>query len=228
MSLTEIKQPTFVDKYKPTRVEDLILPSNHAVGAAVKFLQKPYPSGWLLYGGSGLGKTTMAEMMAIAAAEHPYSVQTFAGQELDVNQVKQLKFTCSTIPLFGRMHAIVVNEADAIPVGGRLALLALLEIYRHSCWIFTSNKSVKDFDSPFRSRLRPQLFKGQGICTPASKLLVRIARNEGLDLAITEAEAIMKEVKNNIRGALNALEIMCTERRSDVGLKSVDFSQQAA
>jgi replication-associated recombination protein RarA len=198
------------EKYRPKSLAQLVLPPQHNLAAALRFVRAPYPASFLLSGRSGLGKSSLAEIMA-AAASHPLSIQHFVGCDLDSFTVKSLEATCTSRPLFGDRYSFVIDEADAIPAGGQIRLLRLLEIARYCCFIFTSNEGTDQFEARFLSRLIVQTFSNQGLAEPAARWLSQVARAEGLEMSINEGEKIMRTSRNNLRAALQALEILLAE-----------------
>jgi replication-associated recombination protein RarA len=199
-----------IDKYRPSSVEELVLPTAHSVAAALKFTRKPRPSGWLLHGKSGLGKSSLADIMA-ASASDPFHTSRYLGPDVDIATVRQMDITCSTRPMLGGYHTMIIDEADAIPPVAQVRLLGMLDRIGYGCVIFTSNDELGDFDARFLSRLQCQLFTSQGLLGPASIWLMEIARKEEIPLKLTDAERLVRYEKNNLRGALQALDAIRTD-----------------
>jgi DNA polymerase III delta subunit len=207
---TKIKNPNepFISKYRPSHVSDLVLPWQHGLNKALDFVANPYPEVFLFHGPSGLGKTSLARIMAHAAAGDPFSVRYFMGSDLDSNMVRDVAAASFHPPLFGKLHAFVVDEADAIPRGGQIRLLGLLENPGPSVWVFTSNEGLDDFEPRFVSRVKALHFSSQGIFDPATEWLMTIAKKESVVLSKATAQRLIRESKNNLRAALQALELM--------------------
>jgi replication-associated recombination protein RarA len=194
-----------IDKYRPSSVEELVLPTAHSIAAALSFTRMPRPSGWLLHGKSGLGKSSLADIMA-AAASDPFHTSRYLGPDVDIATVRQMDITCATRPMLGGFHTMIIDEADAIPPVAQVRLLGMLDRIGYGCVIFTSNDELDDFDARFLSRLQCQLFTSQGLLGPASIWLMEIARKEEIPLKISDAERLVRNEKNNLRGALQALD----------------------
>ena len=146
--------------------------------------------------------------MARSAAGHSLSVQRFVGPDLDSASVRQLALSCAQRPLFGHRHAVVVDEADSIPRTAQVRLLGILDSLTFSTWIFTSNEDLDSFEPRFLSRVKPQLFSSQGLFAPATSWLLKIAEQEDISLTKAVAERLVREGKNNLRAALQLLELM--------------------
>ncbi len=198
-----------VEKYRPANVTDLVLPDKHGLAAALQFCAQPYPSAWLFHGKPGIGKSSLADIMAKLAAKSPMSIQRFVGPDLSSENVRALVSSFTYRPLGGGHHVVIVHESDAIPRLAQIRLLDLLERLKefHLVMCFTSNEDLENFEGRFLSRVKPQLFSNQGIANPAKDWLLRIARLEGIPLTKPQAVRIIKLSCNNLRGALQRLEI---------------------
>ncbi len=214
-------------KYRPQSISELVLPAQHSLKPVLAFMNNPYPSEWLFTGKSGLGKSSAAEIIA-ASCSDPSHVRHLVGSDLDALRVKDLEQTVRHRPLFGGFHAFVVNEADEITSGGQVRLLNLLESSAQSVWIFTSNLKTSSFDARFLSRVRHISFSAHGILVPASHWLADIAFKEGLPLTVDEAAKIIRGVQNNLRNALQELELrLLTVEPLDVAKWSENHSKTA-
>jgi len=77
----------------------------------------------------------------------------------------------------------------------------------HLVICLTSNEDLDNFESRFLSRLKPQLLSNQGIAEPAKDWLLNIACLEGIPLTRHQATRIIKLSCNNLRDALQRVEI---------------------
>ncbi len=197
-------------KYRPRSVSDMVLPLNHSLTPILNFLNHPYSSAWLLVGKSGLGKSSLAEIISRLCSD-PSHVRSYVGSDLDSNRVRDIESSIRHRPLFGKFHFFICDEADQITPGGQIRLLRLLENSENCIWIFTSNESPQSFETRFLSRVKCINFTAQGLLTPASKWLSGIAKLEGLDLPTDEAAKILRATNNNLRNALQQLELRLLE-----------------
>jgi replication-associated recombination protein RarA len=195
------------EKYRPKTFQDLVLPPQHSLGAAVRFIAQPSRSRWMLTGKSGLGKSSLADIMARACA-HSLSTEHLVGPDLDSHKVRELSIASRTRPLFGQFYCYVCDEADAITEGGQVRLLSALEQEDFAIWIFTSNESAENWEPRFLSRFTHLEFSNQKLAEPATEWICRIASLEGFLLDHAAGEKIIRASKNNFRGALQRLEAM--------------------
>jgi putative ATPase len=198
---------TLIDKHRPQSLADYVLPSRHSLGKALEFLESPYPSAWLLHGPPGLGKTSLAMMMARAAIRDSIEYQHIPGPDLTIELVRELARTCGQRSMYGGLHAVVVDESDAIPRAAQVRLLSVLENLNHAVIVFTSNQDIDEFEPRMLSRLRPQLFTSQGLLRPGTDWLLAIAAKEGIDLPRKAAERMIVLSKSNLRAALQMLDL---------------------
>jgi replication-associated recombination protein RarA len=197
----------FTQKYRPRSIDQLVLPPNHGLEAAFKFIADPFDSAWFLRGKSGLGKSSLAEIMAAACA-HPLCIRRLVGPDLDSGTVADIASKAGIGSVFSTRYCFIVEEADGLPPKGQKRLLDLLEHYSGSVWIFTSNEELSDIEPRFLSRCIVLSFTNQGIAEPAMKWITKIAGLERLQLDPGEAETMIRKAKNNLRAALQALQVL--------------------
>jgi DNA polymerase III delta subunit len=151
--------------------------------------------------------------MASRASRHPLSIRSYSGADLTSDIVRQLTGDFTYWPLYGGYHSVIVNEADSIPRLAQVRLLDLLERLEefHAVLVFTSNDDLTGFEDRFLSRVRPQLFTTQGLAEKAIDWLLRIAEAESIPLSKQHARRLVKNAKNNLRTALQALELLGAE-----------------
>jgi DNA polymerase III delta subunit len=216
---------SLTEKYRPTQLSDLVFPAPHGVGAALQFCASPYPSAWLFHGRSGLGKTSMAEIMARIAAKDPFAIQTFSGPDASIDVIRGLVSSFTHRPLFGDFHAIIINESDNMPKPAQVRLLDALERLREyrAVIILTSNDQLDSFEDRLLARVKSQSFTSQGLATNASTWLAKIAAAEGISISPTKIRRIVKLAKNNLRQALQDLEVFAAEQTP--GLPVITASQ---
>jgi len=213
-----MKQPQLYEKYRPRTFADVV-GQDKAVRTIQEVLEREEWGGqaWWLSGPSGVGKSTLAWIIARMGADDLCIRKYDSADVLDMQALDQINreqdmYGWVTAAKSGR--AFIVDEAHGVRGATVRRLLGLLErIPSHVVWIFTTTKQGeaklfgKEIDaSPLLSRCHEISLTGQGLCKPFAKLAQRIARAEGLDGKDLPAyENLLKEDHNNLRRALMAI-----------------------
>jgi replication-associated recombination protein RarA len=199
------------EKYKPKRVADFMVDKPKRV--MMSLLANPKSSAWFLLGASGMGKT---EMALAFAAELPAQLHHIASKDCDLESVRKIRLACSYIPhdLWNcsrvcKAHVVVVDEADQASYPAQLAFLSLLDATGfppNTIFIFTGN-STANLEDRFMSRVRVLEFSSYGMAEQITALLATIWEKEAGNAPAPNFTRITKDAKNNIREAINSIEV---------------------
>ena len=143
----------WVEKYRPSKIEECILPENtkETFASFVKTGQIP---NLLLHGTAGIGKTTVAKALCDELGVSYIVINgSDEGRYLDTVRNKCKNFA-STVSLSSdsQHKVIIVDEADNTTHDVQLALRANIETFSGNCrFIFTCNFKNKIID-PLHSR----------------------------------------------------------------------------
>jgi replication-associated recombination protein RarA len=209
----------FVEKYSPTKLEDFVMVKNRHYDLLKDFFQNPSVSHWLLHGHPGLGKSTMADLMARRVTNNnPGLVWHLIGNEVNQKVLAEIADKTQLRPS-GLFHAVIIEEIDAISPFCRTSLLKTLDpkganADKNTCWFLTSNEEPeRAVGDRIKSRINRVLFTSEGICGPAAEWLIKIADLEGFVLSKSQATKLVQESTNNIREAMSELERRCRTGR---------------
>jgi replication-associated recombination protein RarA len=199
------------DKYKPRRVADFMQVFPRKV--MLSLLANPKPSAWFFLGASGLGKT---EMALAFANELPAQLHHVASKDCDLEAVRKIKLACNYVPhdMFNpqrrcRMHVVIVDEADQMSPAAQLAFLSLLDATGfppNTVFIFTGN-STDGLEGRFMSRVKTLPFSKEGMAPKIVELLAAIWAQEAGDAPAPNFTRVVKDSYNNVRDAINTLEV---------------------
>ena len=199
------------DKYKPKRVADFMQVFPRKV--MLSLLASPRPGAYFFLGASGLGKT---EMALAVANELPAQLTHVASKDCDLERVRRIKLACNYVPhdMFNperrcRMHVVIVDEADQMSGPAQLAFLSLLDATGfppNTIFIFTGN-STAGLEDRFMSRVKLLPFSKEGMAPKMVELLASIWSQEAGDAEAPNFVRIVKDAKNNVRDAINTLEV---------------------
>ncbi len=194
------------EKYRPRRIADFIgldKPKRILAG----FAASPKNAALIFVGESGLGKTTMALAMA---EEMEAEVHLIPSQKCTVENVEDVTRMCwyATRKVNG-FHLVVVDEADQMTEKAQLALLSKLDSTARppqTIFIFTCN-STKGLEKRFLSRCIVVEFSNYALRGELAEFLAKVWQSETGRPGELNFERIAKDSTNNVREALNRLEV---------------------
>lgn len=197
---------SLAEKYRPRKITEFIgLEKQRKVLAA--FAKHPKACAWLFIGPSGLGKSTMA--MALAD-ELEAEIHKIPSQKCTVGAIDEVVRMCWYAPMKrGGFHVVLADEADQMTPQAQLALLSKLDSTDpapNTIWIFTANDTSR-LEKRFLSRCRVLEFSSYGMRSELAGLLARVWRSEKGTDGTLDFERMAKDSTNNVRDALNTLEV---------------------
>ena len=144
----------WVEKYRPRKIEDCILPEE-TKQMFLEFLNKNEIPNLLLAGPAGCGKTTVAKALCEQLGVDYYVINgSDEGRFLDTvrNQAKNFASTVSLSATDAKHKVIIIGEADNTTHDVQLLLRANIETFYNNCrFIFTCNFKNKIIE-PLHSR----------------------------------------------------------------------------
>jgi DNA polymerase III delta prime subunit len=142
----------WVNKYRPTTVEDCILP-DRIKAPFLNFVKDGAMPHLLLTGTAGTGKTTIARALCNDLGYESYLVNASKDRNLGVLQL--LTTYASTVSLTGKRKVIILDEADGLSASNnsnaQAGLRALIEEFENVRFILTANFKNK-LIAPIQSR----------------------------------------------------------------------------
>lgn len=133
----------FVEKYRPRKVADCILPER-LKNTFESYVKSGNIPNLMLTGTAGVGKTTIALAMCNELGINPLFINSSDERGIDTLRVK-IKSYASTVSISGGRKVIILDEADYITPEAQAALRGAIEEFSTNCsFILTCN---------FKSRL---------------------------------------------------------------------------
>ena len=145
-----MKEPLFVERYRPQRIADCILPKklNNEFMDIIKGGRIP---NLLLCGTAGTGKTTAAKALCNELGVDWIIINASEDNGIDTIRNKIRDFA-STVSFSDAGKCVILDEADALTAAAQSALRGGLESYSQTCsFIFTCNYPNRIID-PLHSR----------------------------------------------------------------------------
>ena len=138
----------WVEKYRPTKINDCVLPDELKKTFGL-FVQDKHIPNLILSGGPGVGKTTVAKAMIEEIGATYMMINGSEESGIDVLRTK-IKNFASTVSLEGGRKYLIIDEADYLnPQSTQPALRGFMEEFHKNCgFILTCN---------YKNRLIPAL-----------------------------------------------------------------------
>ena len=151
----------WVEKYRPQKITDCVLPESIKKTFIEFVVQKEIPN-LLLAGGSGVGKTTVARALCEELHSDYIIINGSEESGIDVLRTKIKQFA-STVSLQGGTKVVILDEADYLnPQSTQPALRGFIEEFHKNCrFIFTCNFKNRIIE-PLHSRCSVIEFKING------------------------------------------------------------------
>lgn len=216
----ESNQMLWVEKYRPHKIEDCILPESIKSTFQEYVNRKEIPN-LLLTGSAGVGKTTIAKALCEEVGCDYIVINGSDDNGVDYIRIK-VKNYASSMSLSGGRKVIIIDEADYLTHHAQAALRGSIEEFAVNCsFIFTCNFKHKIMDA-LHSRCSVVEFKLQNgqkakMATQFFKRLEWILSEEGVTYDKQVVAAVITKHFPDNRRVLNEI-----QRYASNGDKTID------
>lgn len=211
------------EKYRPTKVEDCILPEN-IKKTFQEYVDKKQIPNLLLAGSAGVGKTTIAKALCQEVGCDWIIINGSDENGIDVLRNK-IKNYASSMSFAGGRKVVIIDEADYLnPNSIQPALRGAIEEFSSNCsFIFTCNYKNRIIE-PLHSRCAVVDFKINGqkksMMAQFFKRIVWILDQENIQFDKEVVATLVSKYFPDNRRVINELQRYSTSGKIDVGILS--------
>lgn len=191
-------QDLFVEKYRPRKLEDMILQPQTEAYFSKLIEQKNIPN-LLLYGKPGGGKTTLARVVARELDWE--TLELNASDENGVDTIREKVATfCNTASLDGAKKLVIFEEADGLSSAGgngssaQQILKNLIEESSDTVRFIMTVNDISKMDAAIKSRMECINIVPPNDAKVICRKLVKICRAEGINFDVPESNLISDTV----------------------------------
>ena len=142
----------WAQKYRPTAIQDVILPTN-LKERLQKVITQSGGISLLFWGRPGCGKTTVGQLIN---PSDTYQIDCTTSRSIDM--VRSLERYCSTFSLEGTRKLVLLDEADHLSKDAQNAFRGVVERFSVSTDFVMTANNPNTLSEPIRSRCFPVHF----------------------------------------------------------------------
>jgi len=205
---------SLITRYRPTKWADVI-GQNEIVKSLKEILEGNTSHAFLFVGNSGVGKTTIARLIAQElGAVHPGDITEYdAGQLTGIDDIRQLVAGLKYKPIGkSQVKCVIINEGHRLTVAAQDALLTALEEPASHTYFFLTTTEGNRIRPAIRTRCTSYELKPVSNNT-LFDFLAKIAdaehfqiSDEVLDLCVKEANGSPRQALANLTVCSNTVE----------------------
>jgi len=215
-----LEHTLWVEKYRPHKIEDCILPDAMKVTFQEYVNRKEVPN-LLLSGTAGIGKTTVAKAMCDEIGIDYLVINGSDNRGISTIQT-DVKNYATSMSFSGGKKVVIIDEADNLTADAQKALRGIIEEVSINCsFIFTCNFKNRIMDA-IHSRCSVIDFKANGskakMATQFFKRVEHILETEGIEYDKEVVAAVITKHFPDNRRILNELQRYSIVGRIDKGI----------
>lgn len=205
----DIKNLTFVEKYRPETIEQCILPDRLKSVFRGFIAQGDFPN-LLFFGTPGVGKTSVAWALAHDMDMEVYYINASTEGNIDTIRYEVREFA-SKMSFKGRRKVVILDEFDGSSNAAQGALRGVYEEFKKVRFIITCNNKNKIIGPIAESRVSPIEFKvlpdeSQELIMQTVKRVAEILDLETIKYDLRVIVELVKKYHPDIRRVLNELQ----------------------
>ena len=194
----------WAQKYRPTAIQDVILPTN-LKERLQKVITQSGGISLLFWGRPGCGKTTVGQLIN---PSETYQIDCTTSRSIDM--VRSLERYCSTFSLEGSRKLVLLDEADHLSKDAQNAFRGVVERFSVSTDFVMTANNPNIFSEPIRSRCYPVHFDVTSDPSMEEQFVTRVTEvlsQEGIkDFDIERVREIVKTNFPDLRRTLKQVQ----------------------
>ena len=212
----------WVEKHRPTKVDDCILPTN-LKQTFKEFVKDDKIPNLILSGGAGVGKTTIAKAMIEEIGATSMMINGSEESGIDILRTK-IKNFASTSSLEGGRKYLILDEADYLnPQSTQPALRGFMEEFHKNCGFILTCNYENRLIPPLHSRCSVVNFKIPNQEKPQLamdffKRVKDILKQENISFEAKVVVELINKYFPDWRRTLNELQRYSTSGKIDAGI----------
>jgi len=194
----------WAQKYRPTAIQDVILPTN-LKESLKKIINQNGGISLLFWGRPGCGKTTVGQLIN---PSETYQIDCTTSRSIDM--VRSLERYCSTFSLEGSRKLVLLDEADHLSKDAQNAFRGVVERFSVSTDFVMTANNPNTLSEPIRSRCFPVHFDVTSDPSMEEQFVTRVTEvlsQEGIkDFDIERVREIVKTNFPDLRRTLKQVQ----------------------
>jgi len=194
----------WAQKYRPTAIQDVILPTK-LKERLQKVMTQSGGISLLFWGRPGCGKTTVGQLIN---PSETYQIDCTTSRSIDM--VRSLERYCSTFSLEGTRKLVLLDEADHLSKDAQNAFRGVVERFSVSTDFVMTANNPNTLSEPIRSRCFPVHFDVSSDPSMEEKFVTRateVLYQEGIkDFDIERVREIVKTNFPDLRRTLKQVQ----------------------
>ena len=194
----------WAQKYRPTAIQDVILPTS-LKESLEKIINQNGGISLLFWGRPGCGKTTVGQLIN---PSQTYQIDCTTSRSIDM--VRSLERYCSTFSLEGSRKLVLLDEADHLSKDAQNAFRGVVERFSVSTDFVMTANNPNILSEPIRSRCFPVHFDVTSDPSMEEQFVTRVTEvlsQEGIkDFDIERVREIVKTNFPDLRRTLKQVQ----------------------
>lgn len=150
--------PLWVERYRPDRIKDIILPDRVKKEFTEMVRKKDLPVNLLFTGSPGVGKTTVAQALVSEIGADCITLNGSLHGKIETLRTLVTEFA-SAVSFTGGRKFVIIDEADYLTNATQPALRQFMEEYSSNCGFILTCNYVDRIIEPLRGRCAVYEFK---------------------------------------------------------------------